>query len=114
MPQENARFLKEFQTRPEYLLSDVIHAVEGRTTIRLADHKPRLDQLVETFDNHRVSFGSDWPNNEFTTSIEQVLLIMRECDSSKPLETAQNHLWKNSCRAYKWAPRAARQPRFGG
>jgi predicted TIM-barrel fold metal-dependent hydrolase len=112
---EYDRLLKEFQARPNIYckLSAVIHPVDGQISTRLAEHKPRLDQLVETFGEDRVLFGSDWPNNEFTTSIEQVFLIMREYYSSKSLETAEKYFWKNSCRAYKWAPRSARQPRCG-
>lgn len=106
--------LKEIHERPNIYckLSAVIHLVDGQVSTNLADHTSRLDRLVEVFGDDRVLFGSDWPNSDFTTTVDQVIGIMREYYASKPREAAEKYFWQNSCRVYKWIPRASNQPRL--
>jgi L-fuconolactonase len=103
--------LKEIHGRPSIYckLSAVIHDVAGRVSTNLADHKPRLDWLIEIFGEDRVLFGSDWPNSDSTTSIDNVFQIMKEYYASRSHESAEKYFWKNSCSVYKWIPRTADQ-----
>jgi L-fuconolactonase len=107
-----AAVLLELQQRPNIYckLSEVIHRVEGKVNLALADYRPRLDHLSEIFGADRVLFGSDWPNSDSVASVESIVGIMREYFSTKPLAAAQKYFWMNSVRAYKWIKRAANQP----
>jgi L-fuconolactonase len=91
-------------------LSEVIHRVDGKASLALADYRPRLDHLFEIFGADRVLFGSDWPNSDSVATVESIVGIMREFFASKPHVAAQKYFWMNSVRAYKWVKRAANQP----
>ena len=58
--------LAELRKRPQIYvkLSAVIHRVNGQVSTELAPYRDRLDQLVATFGEDRILFGSDWPNSD--------------------------------------------------
>ena len=109
------RLLREFHQRPAVFakLSQIIHTVNGKVSTRLLDHKERLDRLVETFGEDRVIFGSDYPNSDTSTSVDNVFRVAKEYFASKSLEAAKKYFWRNSQRAYKWVPRTSKQRNLG-
>ncbi len=107
--------LREFRQRPTVFvkLSQIIHSVGGNVSTRLLDHKARLDHLVETFGEDRVIFGSDYPNSDTATSVDNVFRVAKEYFASKSVEAQEKYFWGNSQRAYKWTPRTNRQRNLG-
>jgi L-fuconolactonase len=103
--------LREFHQRPTVFikLSQIIHRVNGTVSTELPAHRDKLDQLVETFGEDRVIFGSDYPNSDSTTPVQNVFRIAKEYYASKTPEAAEKFFWKNSLRAYQWIPRTSRQ-----
>src|SRR5438045_4208698 len=57
--------LDQLRHRPHVFvkLSAVIHRVNGRVSTELASYRDRLEQLIGTFGEDRILFGSDWPNS---------------------------------------------------
>jgi L-fuconolactonase len=103
--------LREFHQRPTVFvkLSQIIHRVNGQVSTELSAYKDKLDQLVETFGEDRVIFGSDYPNSDSTTPVQNVFRIAKEYYASRTPEAAEKYFWKNSLRAYQWSPRTPRQ-----
>ena len=58
-------------------LSAVIHRVNGQVSTELAPYRDRLDQLVGTFGEDRIVFGSDWPNSDGVAPIDRVVGVVR-------------------------------------
>jgi predicted TIM-barrel fold metal-dependent hydrolase len=112
-PEEQAAYeavLKEIHGRPNInaKLSEIDHrSSPGRG---LAAHKARLDQLMETFGEDRVVFGTDWPNSWGTATPAQIVDIARAYFVSRSREAAEKYFWKNSLAVYKWKKRAKNQP----
>ena len=103
--------LREFHQRPTVFvkLSQIIHRVNGQVSTELSAYKDKLDQLVETFGEDRVIFGSDYPNSDSTTPVQNVFRIAKEYYASRTPAAAEKFFWKNSLRAYRWIPRTSRQ-----
>ena len=103
--------LREFHHRPNVVvkLSQIIHKVNGNVSTGLLDHKARLDHLMETFGEDRVIFGSDYPNSDTSTSVDNVFRVAKEYFAAKSVEAAEKYFWRNSQRIYKWMPRTRRQ-----
>jgi predicted TIM-barrel fold metal-dependent hydrolase len=112
-PQEQAGYdavLKEIKGRPKInaKLSEIDHrSMKARG---LAAHKARLDQLMETFGDDRVVFGSDWPNSWGTATPAEIVAIARAYFATRSREAAEKYFWKNSLSIYKWKKRARNQP----
>ncbi len=102
--------LREFNQRPavSVKLSQIIHPVNGKVSTRLLDYKAKLDQVVEAFGDDRVVFGSDYPNSDSSSPVDDVFRIAREYYASKP-EAAEKYFWRNSLRVYKWIKRTPDQ-----
>jgi predicted TIM-barrel fold metal-dependent hydrolase len=103
--------LREFRERPTVFvkLSQIIHRVNGQVGTELSAYKDRLDRLVEAFGEDRVIFGSDYPNSDSTTMVQNVFRIAKAYFASRTPEAAEKYFWRNSMRAYKWIPRTLRQ-----
>lgn len=103
--------LREIATRPNLSvkLSAVIHPVDGKVSTRLADHRRRLDDLFALFGEDRVLFGSDWPNVEGDTRVENVFAIVRAYFSGRSRAQQEKYFWRNSVAIYKWQPRSPAQ-----
>jgi L-fuconolactonase len=113
-PQTTATYeslLREFHQRPTVFvkLSQIIHRVNGQVSTELSAYKDKLDQLVETFGEDRVIFGSDYPNSDSTTPVQNVFRIAKEYYATRTPEAAEKYFWRNSLRAYRWIPRTTRQ-----
>jgi len=78
----------------------------------LAAHKARLDQLMETFGEDRVVFGSDWPNSWGTATPAEIVAIARAYFATRSRAAAEKYFWKNSLAIYKWKKRAKNQPQL--
>ena len=102
--------LKEIHGRPNIYakLSEIDHRTMPARG--LAAHKARLDQLMETFGEDRVVFGSDWPNSWGTATPGPDrgyrARLFRHADRA----AAEKYFWKNSLAFYKWKKRAKNQP----
>jgi len=113
IPEEQAAYdavLKEIHGRPNIWakLSEIDHrTMKARG---LAAHKARLDQLMDTFGEDRVVFGSDWPNSWGTATPAQIVDIARAYFATRSREAAEKYFWKNSLAFYKWKKRAKNQP----
>lgn len=113
-PEERAAYdavLREMAQRPQVSvkLSAVIHPVNGVVSTTLADHKQRLDQLFEIFGEDRVLFGSDWPNVEGDTPVDNEVAIVKAYFAGKSVIQQEKYFWRNSIKIYKWKPRNAAQ-----
>jgi L-fuconolactonase len=112
-PAEQAGYdavLKEIHGRPTIYakLSEIDHrTMKARG---LAAHKARMDQLMESFGEDRVVFGSDWPNSWGTATPAEIVAIARAYFATRSRAAAEKYFWKNSLAAYKWKKRAKNQP----
>ena len=102
--------LKEIHGRPNIWakLSEIDHRTMPARG--LSAHKARLDQLMETFGEDRVVFGSDWPNSWGTATPAQIVDIARAYFATRSRAAAEKYFWKNSLKFYKWKQRAKNQP----
>jgi L-fuconolactonase len=102
--------LKEIHGRPKIYakLSEIDHRTMPARG--LAAHKARLDQLMATFGEDRVVFGSDWPNSWGTATPAQIVDIARAYFATRTRAAAEKYFWKNSLAFYKWKKRAKNQP----
>jgi predicted TIM-barrel fold metal-dependent hydrolase len=112
--------LKEFSQRKNIWvkLSEIVHPVRQAGSSApvivpgLAAHRERLDQLMESFGEDRVVFGSDWPNAVGVSEVPDTVALVREYFAGKSRAAAEKYFWKNSVAAYKWVRRAPDQPRL--
>ncbi len=102
--------LKDMHGRPSIYakLSEIDHRTKKERG--LAAHKARLDQLMDTFGEDRVVFGSDWPNSWGTATPAQIVDIARAYFATRSHAAAEKYFWKNSLAFYKWKKRAKNQP----
>jgi len=102
--------LKEIHGRPNIWakLSEIDHRTKKERG--LAAHKARLDQLMETFGEDRVVFGTDWPNSWGVATPAQIVDIARAYFATRTRAAAEKYFWKNSLNFYKWKKRAKNQP----
>jgi predicted TIM-barrel fold metal-dependent hydrolase len=102
--------LKEIHGRPKIYakLSEIDHRTMPARG--LAAHKARLDQLMETFGEDRVVFGTDWPNSWGTATPAEIVAIARAYFATRTRAAAEKYFWKNSLAVYKWKKRAKNQP----
>jgi predicted TIM-barrel fold metal-dependent hydrolase len=102
--------LKEIHGRPNIYakLSEIDHRTKKERG--LAAHKARLDQLMDTFGEDRVVFGSDWPNSWGVATPAQIVDIARAYFATRSRAAAEKYFWKNSLNFYKWKKRAKNQP----
>ena len=105
-----ADVLKEIKSRGTIYakLSEIDHrSMKARG---MAAHKARLDQLIETFGEDRVVFGSDWPNSWGTATPAEIVKVARAYFATRSREAAEKYFWKNTLAVYKGKKRAAKQP----
>ena len=105
-----AAVLKEIKPRTTInaKLSEIDHrSMKARG---MAAHKARLDQLMDTFGEDRVVFGTDWPNSWGTATPAEIVTVARAYFATRTREAAEKYFWKNSLAVYKWKKRAANQP----
>jgi predicted TIM-barrel fold metal-dependent hydrolase len=57
-------------------------------------------------------FGTDYPNSHGVATIPEAVSLTKRFFADKPRAAAEKYFWRNSARIYKWAPRAADQPRL--
>jgi predicted TIM-barrel fold metal-dependent hydrolase len=76
----------------------------------LAARKARLDQLMETFGEDRVVFGTNWPDSWGAATPAQIVDITRAYFATRSRAEAEKCFWKNSLVFYKWKQRAKNQP----
>jgi predicted TIM-barrel fold metal-dependent hydrolase len=112
-PEEQAAYdavLREIHGRPNIWakLSEIDHRTMKEKG--LAAHKARMDQLMETFGEDRVVFGSDWPNSWGVATPAQIVDIARAYFATRSRAAAEKYFWKNSLAFYKWKKRAKNQP----
>ena len=102
--------LKEIHGRPNIYakLSEIDHRTKKERG--LAAHKARLDQLMDSFGEDRVVFGTDWPNSWGTATPVQIVDIARAYFATRSRAAAEKYFWKNSLAFYKWKKRAKNQP----
>ncbi|MGA8044491.1 MAG: amidohydrolase family protein [Terracidiphilus sp.] len=91
-------------------LSEIPVVRDGRLVTDPAFYHDRLDALWEIFGEHRVLFGSDWPNSDHVAPFAATLNIVQEYIGQKSQRAAEQYYWKNSIAAYKWSPRRSDQP----
>ena len=102
--------LKEIHARPMIFakLSEIDHRSSKARGLKA--HKARLDQLMESFGEDRVVFGTDWPNSWGTATPAQIVALARAYFATRSREAAEKYFWKNSLAVYKWKKRAPNQP----
>jgi predicted TIM-barrel fold metal-dependent hydrolase len=104
--------LKQFAQRPQIYvkLSAIVRRVNGQVSTDVNAYRGRLDQLMATFGENRIVFGSDWPNSDGVAPIDQIFRVAKEYFASKPRTVQEKYFWKNSVAAYKWIKREPGQP----
>jgi L-fuconolactonase len=103
--------LRDIARRPNIYgkLSEVVNA--RASSPDLAAHREKLDQLVETFGEDRIVFGSDWPNTLTSNiALEDVFGLMRAYMASRSSAAQEKFYWRNSLQAYRWIRRSSSQP----
>ena len=120
---EYTAVLKEMSGRPNIFAkmswsnavtpADIDHTANGRRVA--GKYRDRLDLLTQTFGEDRVMFASNYPPviGPVLQTIPQVVALTKAYYADKPRATAEKFFWKNSLLVYKWARRAADQPRLG-
>jgi L-fuconolactonase len=105
--------LKEIHGRPKICakLSEIDH--RSMRARGLSAHKARLDQLMDSFGEDRVVFGTDWPNSWGTSTPAEIVAVARAYFSTRTRASAEKYFWKNSLAIYKWKKRAKNQPSLG-
>lgn len=91
-------------------LSEIPVIQDGKLVTDPAFYHDRLDALWDIFGEHRVLFGSDWPNSDHVAPFAATLKIVQEYIEQKSPRAAEQYYWKNSIAAYKWRPRRSDQP----
>jgi len=117
--------LPQLDPDDEKAYAAVLKEIKGRSTIyaKLSEidhrsmkargmeaHRARLDQLMETFGEDRVVFGTDWPNSWGTATPAQIVAVARAYFAIRGRAAAEKYFWKNSLAVYKWKKRAPNQP----
>src|SRR5258706_6769736 len=102
--------LKEIKGRPKIhaKLSEIDHRTMPARG--LAAHKARLDQLMETFGEDRVVFGTDLPNSWGNATPAEIADIARAYFATRSRAAAEKYFWRKSLAFYKWQKRAYNQP----
>ncbi len=98
--------LREYAGRPNVYgkMSGLVRArPDEPAAVTVAANRPRLDRFYEAFGSGRVMGGSFAPAN---------VAMYVEYMKGRPRETAEHFFWKTSAAVYRWAPRAANQPRL--
>jgi L-fuconolactonase len=100
--------------RPQVFVkvSEVLRREDGRVPLDLSFYKDRLDALWEIFGQHRLMYGSDWPNCDQWGSYAQEMQIVRRFFVGKGRSAAESYFWKNSITAYRWVKRTKNQPQL--
>lgn len=98
------RVLEEIAHRSNIVckVSAIIHRNNGVVSDRLVDHRERLDLIMETFGPDRVVFGTDWPNNEADTVVDNVFSIAHAYFSERSAAESRKYFWENSVKIYRW------------
>lgn len=110
--------MREFRKRPQIYtkLSAIIHQPDDKIGTKvvapdLANYRPRVDEIYDTFGEDRVLFGSDWPHCDEATDIDNVFRVAKQYFAGKTRAQQEKYFWRNSIAAYKWVRRNDRQPR---
>lgn len=90
-------------------VSAIIHNHNGVVSTNLADHRGRLDLIMSIFGADRVVFGTDWPNNEGDTEVDNVFHIAKAYFSDKSPSNLQKYFWENSVQVYSWVAKTRAQ-----
>jgi L-fuconolactonase len=104
--------LRELGHRPNVYvkLSGVFLRIGGQVPRDLSVYRATLDDLIGTFGEDRVLYGSDWPNSDQWRPYNDVLSLVQEYFAGKGAATAAKYFWKNSLQAYRWIHRDSSQP----
>ena len=104
--------LRELGKRPQVYvkISEVLRRVDGKIPQELSFYHDRLDEILGTFGEDQVMFGSDWPNSDQWMPFEVELRLVREYFNAKGRAIAEKYFCKNSVAAYKWVKRNGSQP----
>jgi predicted TIM-barrel fold metal-dependent hydrolase len=104
--------LGELATRPTVYIkvSQVMRIAGGQAVTDVAEYKPILDRMFDTFGEDKLIFGSDWPNAAAVDHLPAIVQIVKSYFSTKSRAAAEKYFWKNSVAAYRWRPRDPSQP----
>jgi len=90
-------------------LSEILNKKDGRVVTNLAAYQGLLDELWHIFGEDKVMYGSDWPNSDHLAPYAETITLLQKYLSNKDLQTKEKFFWRNSLRAYRWAPRTPAQ-----
>lgn len=104
--------LRELGKRPQVYvkISEVLRRIDGRLRLDIDFYRPTLDRLWNIFGDHRLVYGSDWPNSDHIEDYPQELTLVRGYVLGKGHAAAEKVFWKNSVAAYRWTKRDPKQP----
>jgi L-fuconolactonase len=104
--------LRELGGRPHVYVkvSEVLRRIDGQVPKELSVYRATIDEIVSTFGEDRVLYGSDWPNSDRWRPYPDVFGVVQEYFAGKGRAAAEKYFWKNSLQAYRWVKREASQP----
>lgn len=74
---------------------------QGNAPAELDFYRPTLDAIWQSFGEHRVIYGSNWPVSARFAPYERVFNLMAEYFHGKGEGAAENYFSKNATHAYK-------------
>lgn len=95
--------VRELGKRPNVFvkLSAVYRRIGSEVPRDVAAYRATLDELVSTFGEDRILYGSDWPNSDRLRPYGDVLAIVKEYFEAKPRSVAEKFFYRNALRAYR-------------
>ena len=68
----------------------------GKVSYSLDDYRSTIDEIANAFGEHRVLYGSDWPNSDPLGTYGQVLSIVRDYFDEKSSAASEKYFRLNS------------------
>ncbi len=91
-------------------ISEVFRRTNGQVPRDLNVYRATLDELLDTFGEDRVLYGSDWPNSDTWRAYADGFQLVHEYFSKRGSGPLAQYFWRNSAKAYGWIKRDPSQP----
>ncbi len=103
--------LKQLSESPRVFIkgSEILRKVGDSVPLVLSGYKGWLDTLWELFGEDRLFFGSDWPNSDQLTPLNDVFAVARSYLATHSVIAARKFFLNNSVSIYGWKPRNDKQ-----
>jgi predicted TIM-barrel fold metal-dependent hydrolase len=95
--------MRALGSRPQVYvkISEVLRRIDGQVPTDLSIYRATIGQIVDTFGEDRILFGSDWPNSDQWRPYADVFNVVREYFAGKSRAVAEKYFSKNAVQAYR-------------